>query len=258
MDITAVIQARMGSTRLPGKVLLPAADRPLLDWMAGQLAHCRRLKSVVLATTTAPADDAIAERGRALGWRVARGPEDDVLERFCLAGLEAGLTTHDGHVMRLTADCPLVQPDICDRLAEMYAAGDCDYARTSERFAEGLDCEVVSFAALLRARAEARLPSEREHVTLFVRNRPGEFRLCELESPEDCSRYRVTVDEPEDYAVVRALIKALGRPGRWISFARVREHLDAHPELMRLNAHIVRNEGLQRSLAVDVGGEAKG
>jgi len=253
MGITAIIQARMGSTRLPGKVLLPAAGRPLLDWLAGQIAHCRSLAGVVLATTTAPADDAVAERGRALGWKVCRGPEDDVLERYCLAAEAAGLDPAADHVMRLTADCPLAQPDVCDALAALYAAGGCDYARTSPRFAEGLDCEVVSLAALLRARGEARRPSEREHVTLFVRNRPEEFRLCELDSPEDCSRYRVTVDEPADYAVARALIEALGRPGGWISFAAIRAHLDAHPELMALNAHIVRNEGLLKSLAAEAG-----
>lgn len=249
MQITAIIQARMGSSRLPGKVLLPAGGRPLLEWLANQLAHCRRLDSIVLATTTAPADDAIAQTGQRLGWRVARGPEDDVLERYCLAAQEAGLTAQTGHVMRLTADCPLVQPDVCDALAELYASGCCDYARTSERFAEGLDCELVSLEALLCARAEARLASEREHVTLFVRNRPERFRLCELQSPEDNSRYRLTVDEPEDYEVVRALLEALGRPGRALGFAEVAAHLEAHPELLRRNAHILRNEGLLKSLA---------
>lgn len=258
MDLIAVIQARMGSTRLPGKVLLPANGRPLLDWMARQLACCTRIKTPVLATSTAPADDVLAERALALGWPVVRGPQDDVLERYCLAGLEMGLRPESGHVMRLTADCPFVQPDVCDDLADFYAQNACDYARTSPRFAEGLDCEIISFRALLRARSEAKRPSEREHVTPFVRNRPEEFRLCELPYSEDCSGYRLTVDEPADYHVARAVIEALGDRGNVISFADIRAFLDARPDIMRLNAHIPRNEGLAKSLAAEADGQDPG
>jgi spore coat polysaccharide biosynthesis protein SpsF len=218
--------------------------------MAGQLLFCRRLDRVVLATTTNPADDALARQGGGLGWTVYRGDETDVLDRYYQAGLAAGAA----HVMRLTADCPLVQPDLVDRLALDYASGGCDYIRTSERFAEGLDCELFSFEALERSWREARRPSEREHVTLYLRGKPEVFRLRTLENPLDEGRYRLTVDEPEDYQVVSAVIEALSRPGDWISFARIKEFLDGHPEIFAKNAHVVRNEGLLKSLSAEASG----
>ena len=176
-EIYAIIQARMGSTRLPGKVLMEASGKPLLWHMIRQLRPSRAISRIALATTTLAADDPVAALGADLGLEVFRGDESDVLARF------AGTATRFGaeNIMRLTADCPLVQPDVCDSVAALFLEARADYARTSSRFAEGLDCEVFTRRALDEAHRLARLPSEREHVTLYMRNHPQRFALVTLD-----------------------------------------------------------------------------
>jgi spore coat polysaccharide biosynthesis protein SpsF len=247
MDIVAIIQARMGSTRLSGKVLSEILGKPMLQLQVERLRRARHIARIVLATTNVSADDAVAALGERIGLLVFRGSENDVLDRYYRAALLAKAM----YIMRLTADCPLIDPDVCDLVAEEYERTGCDYLCTGESFAEGLDCEVISFKALEASWQEAHLQSEREHVTLFVRNHPERFNIRVLENKMDDSHIRITVDEPEDLEVVRAIFNHFREDPSGFGIAEIRAFILAHPELARLNAAIMRNAGLFKSLAED-------
>jgi len=243
--IVAIIQARMGSSRLPGKILKPVLGRPLLAWEIDRLKQCASIGKIVLATSDQPGDDPVASLGAELGVHVFRGNETDVLDRY----MQAARAFDAGHIMRVTGDCPLIEPALCDRSAAHFFETGADYVATPPRVAEGLDCEVFTRAALETAWQEARRPSEREHVTLFIRNRPDRFTCLTTPHETDDGAYRVTVDEPEDLAVVKAILEALVPiHGPAFTFAHVRDFLDAHPDIRALNSDIVRNEGLIKSL----------
>jgi len=251
MQVVAILQARMTSTRLPGKVLKPILNTPLLEWMFRQLNACHRIDRFVLATTVNATDDPVVQWAEEHGVEVFRGSEADVLDRYYKAALQAG--GHDGDVVvRLTCDCPLIQPELCDRCVEEFLAGGFDYLYTGPLYAEGLDCEVFSFDVLRQSWEETSLPSDREHVTLFVRNMPDRYTLHYMEHDRDDGKYRITVDEPEDFEVIRRIIEALYDPERpYIGFEAIRNWLEAHPEVMALNSHVVRNAGTLKSLAED-------
>lgn len=240
----------MNSTRLPGKILMEVMGRPLLSYLIEQLGHSRLLSDIIIATTVNGEDDPVSDLAKQKGRRVYRGSEHDVLDRYYQAAMEFEAE----HIMRITADCPLIQPDICDRVADLYTSSRCDYARTGESFAEGVDCEVFSRKALNEAWREAKLTSEREHVTLYFRNHPEIFRLVTLENESDDSRYRITVDEKEDFQVIQAILQNLYRHNKpYIRIDDIKSFLDSHPEIYSINARIIRNEGLTKSLQEDKG-----
>jgi len=245
MDITAIIQARMTSTRLPAKILMEVMGRPLLSYLIEQLGHSRHLSDIIIATTTGTEDDPVSDLAKQEGLKVYRGSEHDVLERYYQAAREFGI----GHIMRITADCPLMQPNICDWVADVYTNSRCDYARTGESFAEGVDCEVFRREALNKAWKEAKLTSEREHVTLYFRNHPEIFKIMTIDNESDDSRYRITVDEKEDFQVVQAILENLYRRSKpYIKIDDIKAFLDSHPEIYSINAHIIRNEGIIKTL----------
>lgn len=248
MRVVAIVQARMGSTRLPGKVLMPVLGRPLLAFMLERLARCHRIDAVVVATTTEPVDDAVVKAASECGVEVFRGSQDDVLDRYWQAAQEAKADV----VVRLTADCPLVEPDVCDSVIALLGEPEpCDYAATSPLFAEGLDCEAMTMASLQRSWKEATLRSEREHVTLYIRNHQELFACKVLHNPVDESHFRVTVDEPADFEVISAVLAGLYPGNPVFSFAAVRSYLESHPEVAVKNSSIIRNQGLSKSLAHD-------
>jgi spore coat polysaccharide biosynthesis protein SpsF len=240
--VGVVTQARMGSTRLPGKVLAAAAGRTLLDH------HIDRLRAagldVYVATTDAPGDDLFAEVVRHRGLPVFRGSEDDVLSRYagCARANELDV------VVRVTADCPLIDGNVVAegvarflRLTEEH--GDDVYlSNTLERtYPRGLDFEVVAATALYRADRAATRPSDREHVTPWLYT--GADRLSHLEQqrwPVDRSHYRVTVDTAEDLELIRRLFEDHDAAG--LDCAGIIQVLDSHPELVALNADVVQKE----------------
>lgn len=247
----AILQARMGSTRLPGKVLKPVLGRPLLHYQLERLAYCSLVDEVILATTSEPSDDPVAAFGEARGVKVFRGSVDDVLDRYHGAAT-ISRSPQAPLIMRVTGDCPLLAPEICDAVVAKLLAEQADYCGSSDRFAEGLDCEVFTRVGLEVSWRDAKLASEREHVTLFMRNHPERFRLCELTQEANEGHIRITVDEAADLEVVRQILTALYKPGEApFSFAGVREFLRLHPELVASNADIQRNAGLLKSLAED-------
>lgn len=207
MTTVAVIQARCGSTRFPRKVLAPLQGRPMLQHVIERVSRATLVDRVVVATTVGAIDDPVAALVHTSGAGVTRGSEDDVLSRYVQAARE-----HDADVIvRITADCPLTDPAVVDSVIRARADADADYASNVEppTFPEGFDCEVFTAACLRRIDQEATLAYEREHVTVRVRERLGEFRTAHVAHNPDLSWMRLTVDVPADLERVARLLDSL-------------------------------------------------
>lgn len=198
--IVAILQARMTSTRLPGKVMKPILGMPMIGRHIERLNRCESLDRIVVATSRDPSDDGLAAYCESLGVRIFRGPLDDVLSRFAGAAIANGA----GHVVRLTADCPLADPGVIDACVWRHVETGADYtSNTIERsYPDGLDVEVMTVAALKTMQAEAKDPYEREHVTPFLYRHPERFRIAQLVQSAQRSDRRWTVDTPEDFEFV--------------------------------------------------------
>ena len=211
MTVTCVVQARTGSTRLPGKVLADVHGRPMLGFLLDRLARLR-VDNLVVATSELPQDEPVADVARACGVAVVRGSESDVLQRFVRA-LDAFPADV---VVRVTADCPLSDPAVIEAAIRLQAATGADYVSNAllRTFPVGLDVEVVTAAALREAGDEADDGPEREHVMPFVYRRPERYRLAALRTPERLAGRRWTVDTAADLDRVRAIVAALDDPVR--------------------------------------------
>ncbi len=247
--IGAILQARTSSSRLPGKVLKPILGQPMLARQIERISRARGFDRLIVATSTDAGDDAIEELCLELGVSCYRGPLHDVLARYHGAAEAFGCD----QVVRLTADCPLADPAVIDDLIRLHLDGGFDYSGTGVEpaFPDGLDAEIMTRAALETAHAQARLPSEREHVTLFLYERPERFRIGRLEPPQDLSHLRWTVDEPEDLEFVTRVYEALYPANPAFGTDDILALLGRRPELTRINARFERNEGLARSRARD-------
>jgi spore coat polysaccharide biosynthesis protein SpsF len=244
LNAVAIVQARMGSSRLPGKVLADVGGRTMLERVVARARAARRLTRVVVATSVAPEDDRVQALCRRLGIDVFRGSALDVLDRFAGAASRFGADP----IVRLTADCPLLDPGVVDAVVARYQDGGVDYAANINppTFPDGLDTEVFSAEALARAARDAHRPSEREHVTLYIRSHPESFRIANVRGSRDLSGLRWTVDEPEDLEFVRAVYAALGDAE--FGMEDVVRLLEERPGLGAVNARFERDEGLRRSL----------
>lgn len=244
--ITAIIQARIGSARLPGKVLLPLGDTTVLGSTVRQVRQAKKIGEILVATSDQQDDDPIAEECVRLGVSVFRGSLDDVLDRYYSAARKFGAED----ICRVTADCPLIDPEIIDRVATEYEKERCDYistGRISSTFPDGMDTEIFSFTALERASREATLPSEREHVTPYIWKHPELFKISEVQNDTDLSALRLTLDEPADYEVLKEIVAEV-RP---LSMNAIVKYLEAHPEIAAINQTIGRDEGYAQSLKED-------
>jgi spore coat polysaccharide biosynthesis protein SpsF len=246
-DVLAVVQARASSSRLPRKVLLPILGTPMLRHELDRVGRARAIDALVVATSVDASDDAIAALCASDGIDCFRGSLDDVLDRV----YRAAAARQPRLVVRLTADCPLIDPAVIDAVVDVARARDADIAVTDESFPDGLDVEVVRFDVLAQAWREAARPSDREHVTLFVRRQPERFRIVRLSNDRDRSHLRLTVDEPQDFELVQRIYEVLYPANPAFTTGDVVALLDAHPELAALNRGIERNEGLRKSLAAD-------
>lgn len=236
MKTLIIVQARMTSTRLPGKVLLPLAGEPMLTRLIERLRRVRRADGIVVATTTNTSDDPIAALCALLGVPCHRGSEHDVLSRYADAARLYGADV----VVRITSDCPLIDPALIDQTIAAYDEGGSDYVSNMlpPTWPYGMAVEVFSAAALAQAHAEATQAAEREHVTPFLYWHQERYRLRNVASPVDLSHHRWTVDTPEDYALVSRLFDHLmpNRPN--FTQADVLALLDAHPDWIAINQHI--------------------
>lgn len=228
-----IVQARMGSTRLPGKVLREIAGVPMLAVLIGRLKECATVQTVIVATTAAGKDDPIVSCARQAGAAVYRGDEDDVLARYYEAAKQNGLAV----VVRITADCPLADPDLIDDMVRSFlsAPGVAYLSNTITRtYPRGFDAEVFSFRALEEAYRQAGQQSDREHVTPYIyRNMPVRSYVRD----DDASSFRVTVDTEDDFRHVSEIFTALeGR--RAIRLDDVIRLLRERPDIVAINRHI--------------------
>ncbi len=234
MVTAIIIQARMGSSRLPGKVLRRLSERSVL---AEVVRRCRAIPGADVVCCAAPegaADDALAAEAEAAGATVFRGDETDVLARYAGAARVLGADV----VMRITGDKPLIDPQICGRLLRLRAETDADFACNNmpSGWPHGLDCEVFTGEALARADREAEAAEDREHVTPWLRRQPGLCRV-NLEGPGgDCVALRWTLDYPEDMAFLEALFEKLAPGPDMPLYDDVMAVLDRHPEISEINA----------------------
>jgi len=240
MRVVLINQARMTSTRLPGKVLKSVLGKPLLAYQLERLRRARRVDECVVATTLNGADEPIVALCRKLGVSVYRGDEFDVLDRYYQAAKQYAADV----VVRVTSDCPVIDPEIVDRVIETYAGGQVDYvSNTRERtFPRGMDSEVFSMTALEQAWREARLPYEREHVTPFLYQHPERYAIGSVVSGRDLGLHRWTVDTPEDFDLIERIITSLYPENPDFHLDDILPLFDHHPDWLEINKHIRQKE----------------
>lgn len=248
--ILAVLQARFSSSRLPGKVLKEILGEPMLFRQTERVDRSRMIDRLIVATSTDTSDDGIEGMCLRKGVDCFRGNLDDVLDRF----YRAAAPLSPRHVVRLTGDCPLIDPDVIDSVVERHLSEGNDYTSNTlePTFPDGLDVEVVSLGALKTAWEKAVLPSEREHVTPYIHKRPDQFRLGSLLRAEGAlSHLRWTVDEPEDFLFVQKVYEALYPKNPAFTTQDILTLLSEHSELEVINSGFERNEGYAKSLEKD-------
>ena len=245
-----VTQARSGSTRLPGKILKKINNKSLLEIHLDRLKKCNNISEIIVATTTKSEDKIIYDNAIKWGFNSTRGSENDVLDRFYQAVREKKADW----IVRVTSDCPLLDPALVDKVIIYVQENNMDYGSNIliENFPDGQDVEVFKFSALKLAWKNAKLLSEREHVTPYIRNNSNKkggdfFTAINYPCSSDYSNIRMTVDEEKDFELIKILIENLGTQKSWIEYTDyiIDNNLD------KLNHYILRNEGLLKSLKND-------
>lgn len=226
----------MGSERLPGKVLLPIFGEPMLARVVERVKRARLIDDIVIATTTQQRDDTLVELCQSRGWRYFRGSENDVLDRYY--GASAGAD----HIVRITSDCPVIDPTVIDYVVAAYhaAAPAVDYTANilTRSYPRGLDIEIFSHAALSRTWHEDQNPAWREHVTPYLYRNPDVFRLLDITNPVDYSRYRLTVDTPQDFELIQRIYTHFGNDTfGWQSIITL---LEQHPDWVEINREVTQ------------------
>lgn len=242
MTTVAIIQARMGSTRLPGKVMRPVAGKVMIEVLLERLSRSVKVEAIVLATSVSTENDDLCSHVEALGYPVYRGAEDDVLDRYYHAAVAQRANT----VVRITGDCPLIDPVLVDDVIRQHELEDNDYTSniSPPTFPDGLDVEVLRFTALETAWQNTVEPAEREHVTPYIRHSP-QFRRGNLAATSDYSANRWTVDEPEDYELISKIFAQFPQDIHF-GWEKVLELQDECPELFSINSSFQRNEGMKQ------------
>lgn len=245
----AILQARYSSSRLPGKVMKPLLGVPMLARQIERIRRARCIDRLMVATSTDVSDNVIVSLCNSLEVDCYRGSLDDVLDRY----YQAALTYRPEHVIRLTGDCPLIDPLVIDAVVEQHVMNANDYTSNTQppTFPDGLDVEVMRFATLHRAWHETTLPSQREHVTYYIYTTMPEVRIGQLQCAVDWSALRWTVDEPADFKFVEQVYASLYSKKSDFDMELILELLRQRPDLVAINQGIERNEGLFQSLGKD-------
>ncbi len=243
--VIAIIQARMSSTRLPDKVLLDIAPgKTVLACMLERVGKCKEIDKIIIATTENPKDQVLVEYLKALGQPYFVGDENDVLDRYYQAAKAHGAKTGDV-IARMTSDCPIIDPRIVDETIRFYKDNNFDYASNSLEpytYPDGMDIEVFSFDALEKAWKEATTPSHREHVTFFFWKNPDIFKIGQyVNSNKNQAGYRLTLDYPGDYELLKAVYQALYLKDPLFTMRDILTFLDNNPDVKRLNTEVERN-----------------
>lgn len=247
--IVAILQARLSSSRLPGKVLKPIMGQPMLWHQLERIKRSTQIDKIIVATSDQPEDTAIEEMCQASNIDCYRGSLNDVLDRYYRVAKKYKADT----VIRLTGDCPLADPKVIDVGIKFFRNADFDYASNciERSYPIGLDMEVFKFGCLEEAWNEAKLPSQREHVTLFIQDNPERYKLGFFKNDRDLSHHRWTVDEPADFEFVKQVYEALYQDKPDFTTADILNLLEAKPELCQINYDIVHGAGYLKSLEED-------
>jgi glutamate-1-semialdehyde 2,1-aminomutase len=248
--VIAVVQARLGSVRFPSKVLQPILGVPNLKHLIDRLRRSKKLSAIVLAIPDSSENDVLEELGSELGVHVVRGSEVDVLKRYALAARSQNADV----VVRITADCPMVDPEVVDQVIQILSLNKVKNCFTADSFPDGFDVEAFLAEDLFLAEREATDPFDREHVTPFIR-RLRKDESTEIRPTEDLSHIRLTIDEPVDYEVVRNVFEEFGT--NRFSIGDVQRLVKSQPDLFRPNLHLGRNEGAMMSTGQKLWGRAK-
>ena len=236
----------MGATRLPGKVLKKVKGVTLLEYEINRVKRAKKIHKIVVATTDKKPDDKIANFCRQKKISCFRGDEKDVLDRYYQCSLK-----YPGYdnIIRITGDCPLIDSVVIDGVIGLFEKGKYDYVSNVEKetFPDGLDIEIFKKSALHQAAKSAKLASQREHVTLFIR-KSKKFKIGNLSAPHSWSHFRLTVDEPADFEVIKFVIKNSSPEASYLDYISL---LTKNPRIMLKNMNIIRNEGLLKSLRED-------
>lgn len=253
MEIKTILitQARTGSTRLPNKVLQEIGGKSLLQIHLDRLKKCSKISEIIVATTVKKEDDIIFDRAIEWGYTASRGSESDVLDRF----YQAVKDKNADWIVRVTSDCPLIDPTLVDEVIRFVQEKDKDYGSNTliENFPDGQDIEVFKFSALELAWKQSLLSSEREHVTPYIKNNSNSkganlFKAINFPCQYDFSKIRMTVDESRDFELIEILIDKLGIEKSWIEYT----NYIIENDLIKVNDQIIRNEGLLKSLKNDI------
>jgi len=238
-SVVAIIQARMSSTRLPGKVLMDIGGKPMLHQVVQRVRHAQSVGQVVVATTHDPSDDPVAEYCRMQGFPLYRGALQDVLDRY----YQAARLFSASAIVRITGDCPLMDPRQIDRTVRAFIEAGVDFAANrlpppwQRTTPIGMDIEVVSFDALARAWREAEAKYEREHVMPYLYDQAGRFRTLLVDHDPDLGHLRLTVDTPEDLVLVRRIFTEFGNTDD-LSLHALGKFFEKEPELRQINANV--------------------
>ena len=245
-----IVQARMSSSRLPGKVLKPVLGKPLIGHLLERIRRSSEINKIIVAIPDEPGDNELNLYLQNYGCQVFRGSREDVLDRY----YQTARLCNPALIVRLTGDCPLIDPEISDATIRHYKSKDFDYVSNTLRrpvYPKGLDTEVFSLAALETAWKEAVLPSEREHVTPFLYKHPERFKIGCLQPLEDYSGERWTVDHAEDFTLIEKILQHFYPERPCFGMQDILEFKKQNPALFEINQHIPRDEGYLRSLQKD-------
>lgn len=238
--VVATIEARMTSSRLPGKVMMPALGRPMLAHLTNRLKAVPSIDEIVLATTVNPADDVLVDFANKDGIKVFRGSEEDVLSRVIGAGESAGAQV----LVEITGDCPVIDPDLVEQTIQMYFHHEVDYASNSiaSSYPDGMETQVISMVALKDAASRTNDPLDREHVSLYLWQRPKQYRIVHLVAPPSLHwpGLGLTLDEPGDYLLLSKIIEALAPENPLFSCLDIIRLLKNNPSWLDMNSNVVR------------------
>ena len=249
METLAIIQARVGSTRLPGKILLDLEGKTVIERVIERVAAAKLVDKVMAVTTILENDLPLVKLCAENAVTVFCGSENDVLDRF----YQAAKLMAPKNIVRVTSDCPLIDPVIIDKTIELYKKSGADYVsnQLEEKLPDGEDVEVFRFTVLKRAWGEATKASEREHVTPYIRNNKKIFKISGLKVDVDYSRKRWTLDNAKDYEFIKKVYSRLYISSPLFGMEEILWLLKKEPDLDKINSHIIRNEGYAKSLRED-------
>lgn len=246
MKIVIIVQARMGSTRFPGKMMMGLGSKKVVDYVFDRAGLIKNVDDVYLATTDRKKDDILVKWAEENNVNYFRGSENDVLDRYYQTAKKSGADV----VVRLTGDCPLLDPVVVAKVVQDFLDSDFDYVANNHpaTYPDGLDTEVFSFAALEKAWKEAKLSSEREHVTPYIWKNPTIFKIKNVANDEDWSNERWTLDTKEDWEFLRKVVAECEQQTEFCGMEEVLKIIKDNPEWRSINSIYDRDEGYAKSV----------